>query len=64
MSEYMDLGFNKEKIKFDKNISFRISEEAYDKLQEMLASTSLNKSEFMSIFINNCYHDFYEKIKK
>ena len=55
-----DLFFDKEKVKFQKNISFRISEEAYEKLQIMLNSTALNKSEFISTFINNCYEDFYK----
>lgn len=49
------------RVTYDKNISFRISDEAYEKLQEMLNSTSLKKSEFMSVFINNCFNDYYKK---
>lgn len=56
-----NLGFEKDKKVYDKNITFRITKEASSHLKEMLDSSSLNNSEFITNFILDCYRDFFDK---
>ena len=53
------LKFNEKKITYDKNVSFRISEESYNNLKEMLLNSNQNNGEFFSNMIIKGYNKYF-----